>query len=203
VLLDDGRPAEALPQLEKAVEADATDEACLALADARDSLGDRSGAVELWSKVIEQAPQNREAREGLARAALEQKNPQEALKWLKPLLEMGELRSSTVHLAQRAATLLGDKETASQWERQAVVLRERETKRTAIDQALREAPHSFWSRCIRAHRFASDGNRHQALLMAAELLSQKPEEPFVQQLVDSLRNQKPLPSLDMIPINQH
>jgi tetratricopeptide (TPR) repeat protein len=203
VLLDDGRPAEALPRLEQAVVADASDDACLALAEARESLGNREGAVEMWAKVVARAPGNREAREGLARAALEKRNAREALEWLDPLLEKDGIRSSTAHLAQRAATLSGDKDSAARWEQRAVTLRERERKTTALEQALRDTPRSFWSLCIRAHRFASDGNLQQARLLADELLAQKPEETFVQQLVDALRNQRPLPSLDLIPIQQH
>lgn len=202
-LLEDGRPAEAALQLERAVESDASDEACLALAEAQDSLGNRAAAVTQWTKVIERSPDNQAAREGLARAALERKAPVEALKWIEPLLDRNDPHSSTLHLAQRAAMMSGDIEKAARWERRAAELREREKRKAALDQALRDSPRSFWSRCVQAHRFASEGNVQQAQLLADELLAQKPEEPFIQQLADALRHQKPLPSLDLIPLTQH
>lgn len=202
-LLDDGRPAEAAPQLKRAIEVEFSDEAGLALAEAYDSLGNRDGAVELWTKVVEHTSGNREAREGLARTAMERKSPAEALQWLAPLLERDDLRSSTMHLARRAATMAGDNDNSAKWERQAVALREREKRMTALEQALRDSPRSFWSRCFRAHKFASQGNLQQALVLAEELQSQKPDEPFVRQLADAIRNQKPLPSLDLIPLKQH
>jgi tetratricopeptide (TPR) repeat protein len=203
VLLNDGRPAEALPQLEEAVATEPNDEACLALAEARDSLGNTKGAVEMWSKVVESAPSNAEAREGLARAALERKAPAEARQWLKPLLERDDLRSSTAHLAQRTATLQGNKDEAAQWEERAAKLRAQEKKAATLEQAMRESPSSFWSQCIQAHRFATAGNLQQAQLMTIKLLKQKPDEPFVKQLAEALSNQTPLPSLDLIPLDQH
>lgn len=202
-LLGDGRPAEAVVQLEQAVEHDASDEACLALAEARDSLGNRKGAVELWTKVAERTPASLEAREGLARAALERRAPAEAFQWLEPFLERDDVRSSTVHLVQRAAAMSGRKEDAARWELRGAELRARETRNSLLDQALRDSPRSFWSRCVRAHRFASAGNRQQALVLTEELLAQQPDEPFVQQLADALRQQKPLPSLDLVPLKQH
>ena len=202
-LLDDGRPAEALPHLERAVSDESSDEVWLSLADARDSVGNREGAVEIWKKIIERSPRSRPALEGLARAALERRAPQEAKQWLAPLLERDHLiRSSTAHLAQRTATMLGDKETAAQWDQRAKTLREQERRMSTLEQTLREAPRSFWSRCIRAHRFATDGNRQQALLLARELLAQKPDEAFVQKLVAALENQQTLPSLDEIPLQK-
>jgi tetratricopeptide (TPR) repeat protein len=202
-LLDDGRPAEALPHLEQACLDEVSDDTWLALADTRDSLGNRAGAVEIWKKIVEHDPNSRQAREGLARDALERRAPQEALEWLRPLLERDKLiRSSTAHLAQRAANLAGDKETAAKWDQRAKSLREQERRTAALEQTLRESPRSFWSRCIRAHRFATDGNRPQALLLARELLLQRPDEEFVQKLVASLERDAPLPKLDEIPLQK-
>lgn len=201
-LLDDGRPAEALAQLERSAGLDPTAETLDALAEACDGMGDRDRAVSLWEQAVARNANDRPAREGLAQAALEKKLSSEAQRWLEPLLSDDDLRSSTAFLAQRAATIAGDREEAARWAARAGLLREREKKINALEQSLRETPHSFWSRCVRAHHFASDGNPAQALVLAEELLKQKPDEPFVRQLADAVRNHKPLPPLDMIPIRQ-
>lgn len=201
-LLDDGRPAEARGPLERSAGLDPTSEARNALAEACDALGDRARAVALWEQVVSRNPDDRTAREGLAQAALENKSPSEAERWLEPLLLRDDLHSSTAFLAQRAATIAGNKEAATRWAARADSLRKREKKITALEQGLRETPRSFWSRCVRAHRFARDGNFLQALVLTEDLLKQKPNEPFVRQLADAIRNHTPLPPLELIPLEQ-
>jgi tetratricopeptide (TPR) repeat protein len=202
-LLDDGRPAEALEPLKRAVQLDPAAEALDALAETHDDLGDRAKAAALWEQAVARSPDNRAAREGLARAALEKKAPAEALRWLGPLLTKDDLQSSTAFLAQRCASFAGDKETATTWTARANALRDREKKIAAVEQALRDTPRSFWARCVRAHKFASEGNFSQALALAEELRRQKPDEPFARDLAEAIRNHKPLPSLELIPLKQY
>lgn len=200
--IDDGRPAEAIEHLRRAVEIDPSPEVRNTLAEACDALGDRPAAVAQWQEVVAHSPLNRAAREGLARTALENRSPDEARRWLEPLLTQDELHSSTAFLAQRTETLMGNKAAAATWAARANSLRDSEKRIAALEQSLRDTPRSFWSRCIRAHRFASEGNPAQALVLAEELLKQNPEQTFVQQLADALRNRKPLPPLEMIPFKQ-
>ena len=201
-LLDDGRPAEALQPLKRAVHLDPAAEALDALAEAHDDLGDRAQAAALWEQAVARSPEDRAAREGLARAALEKKAPAEALRWLGPLLTKDDLHSSTAFLAQRCASFAGDKEAAATWTARANSLRDREKKIDAVEQALRDTPRSFWARCVRAHKFASEGNFSQALELSEELRRQKPDEPFVRDLAEAIRNHKPLPPLESIPLKQ-
>lgn len=198
-LLDDGRAAEARPVLTRSVRLAATAEAQNALAETCELLDDLPEAVELWRQVALRDPFNRAAREGLALAALENRSADEALHWLEPLLSRDNLHSSTVFLAKRAATLAGDGEAATRWDEQAEVLRKRERRTALLEQKMRDAPYSYWSRALRAHRFGSEGNAHQALVMAEELLREDPDNEFVGRLADALRNHKTLPSLDLIP----
>jgi tetratricopeptide (TPR) repeat protein len=201
-LLDDGQPAAAKPFLERALQLTPTAGTRNTLAEACEQLGDSRQAMELWQQVVASAPADQSALEGLARWALERRDADDARRWLGPLLDREDLKSSTAYLMQRAALLEGDRDSAAQWDARVQILRQREKKLSALDQALREAPQSFWARAVRAHRFASEGNARQALLLAEELLEQAPDEPFVQQLVGALRNHESLPSFDMIPYNQ-
>src|SRR5262245_51050757 len=201
-LLDDGQPAAARPCLERAVGLQAVPDSLNALAEACEQLGDLGRADELWQQVVDSAPANRAAREGLARRALERRDADDARRWLEPLLDRDDLKSSTAYLMQRAAVISKDKTSAAHWDGRVQTLRRREKKISALEQAMREAPQSFWARAVRAHRFATEGNTLQALLLAQELLEQTPEEPFVLQLVDAIRNHSPLPFLDLIPYDQ-
>jgi tetratricopeptide (TPR) repeat protein len=199
-LLKIGRPAEALGPLERCVRIDPTADALGSLAEAYDGMGDRPRALALWEQAVVRNPDDRPAREHLAETALENNSPAEAERWLRPLLLRDELTSSTAFLAQRAATLVGNKEAAVKWAARAGSLREREKKVLALEQRARETPHSFLSVCVRAHRLASDGNLSQALVLAEDLLKQQPDDPFVRKLADAIRHQKPLPPLDSIPV---
>jgi len=201
-LLDDGQAAQARPYLERVVRLDPTVEARNALAEACEQTGDLPQAVVLWRQVAAHNPADRAAREGLARTALENKAADEARDWLQPLIERGDMKSSTAYLMQRAAVIAGDKTTAASWEQRVQSLRKQEKKLSAIDQALRESPQSYWSRAVRAHRFASEGNARQALLLTEELLHQDPDQPFVKKLDAALRDREALPSLDLIPFEQ-
>jgi tetratricopeptide (TPR) repeat protein len=202
-LVADGRPAEALPQLKRAVTLEPSAETRNALAEACDGLGDRPAAVALWQQVVATSTANRTAREGLAQAALENKSPAEAQRWLEPLLSEDDLASSTAFLAQRAATLAGDQQAAAEWRARENALRAHEKRISTLEQSLRDSPRSFWSRCVRAHHFASEGNLQQALVLAEDLLKQRPDEPFVEKLVESIRKGTPLPSLELIPLQQY
>jgi tetratricopeptide (TPR) repeat protein len=201
-LLEEGHADEARRQLERAVQLDPAGGGRNDLAEACEQLGDVPRAVALWRVSVARSPGDRTAREGLARTALEKGDADEAREWLEPLLRAADLQSSTAYLMQRAERLRGDKAAAAEWSERVQNLRKREKKMNALDQALRESPRSFWSRAVRAHRFASDGNTHQALLLTTELLKQQPDQPFVQQLDEALRNREPLPSLDLIPYEQ-
>ncbi len=201
-LLDDGQAAEARRHLEQAVRLGPTIAGRNALAEACEQLGDLPQAVLLWRQIVTLQPGDRPAREGLARTALEKKADDEAREWLQPLLKRDDLKSSTAYLMQRASLMKQDKAAAAMWDERVQRLRKRETKMNALEQSLRDAPNSFWSRALRAHQFAREGNTYQALLLTQELLALKPDQPFVQQLSDALRNQKPLPSLDLIPYDQ-
>ncbi len=191
-------------QLERSVRLDPAPEALDALAEAmRSALGDRKRAVSLWEQAVARNPDDRLAREGLAQQALEKKSAADAERWLEPLLSRDDLASSTAFLAQRAATIAGDKAAAAKWGERVNALREREKKIGSLEQTLRESPRSFWSRCVRAHHFASEGNYSQAQILAEELSAQKPDEPYVRQLADAIRNHQQLPPLDAIPLKQY
>lgn len=199
-LTNEGRPAEARRHLSRALALSPGTDVQDALAEACEDLGDIPAAVALWRQVVAASPDDRTAREGLARMALDSQSSEEALRWLEPLLGRPDLQASTAYLAQRAATLAGDGDSAAKWDCRAAILRESEKRMKSFDLAIRNTPHSFWGRALRAHRFAREGNTRQALALAEELLKKDRAQPFVRQLVEALRNHEPLPSLDRVPL---
>lgn len=202
-LLNDGRADQALAVLERSYELEHDAETAAALGDACEQTGDPQRAQQLWKGALARDTGNMKARNGLARAALEHNAPAEALQWLEPMAGRSELPSATAYLFQRAMTQLGRKEDAARWGARVAKLREQEQRLELIDKGVQSAPDAFWSRAVRAHRYASQGNLRQAAQMVERLLEERPDEPFIRQLAEALEKKAPLPSFDLIPMTLH
>ncbi|MFN0052237.1 MAG: tetratricopeptide repeat protein [Planctomycetales bacterium] len=201
-LLGEGRAEQARPILERSLAKRATATAAVALGDACEDLGDQAQAVVYWKQGLALEGGNHGARERLARGALERNDPEAALQWLQPIATSPRLASSTAFLFQRAYALRGDKPQSQHWSDKASQLRASEQRKNTIDHGLVRAPQSFWSRAVRAHRFASEGNAREAALLVEQLLQEAPREPFLLELAQALQNDTELPSLDLIPMKQ-
>jgi hypothetical protein len=121
-----------------------------------------------------------------------------------------KLTSAIAHTLKRANSLLGDKGAADQWDAEETRLRQAEERKRALDDVVKQAPQSFWALALRAHKFASEGNRQQAatLLRTVDgLRTQKPDgykdpQGFLNQLIDAVQTGSPLPSLDLVPLER-
>ncbi len=203
MLLKMGRPKEAIEVLRKSVAVRETGEAFSLLGTAASEIGDIDKAALAWKKAVQVEPANREAREALANIALQKNDPKAALDWLAPLEKAPEQRASSAYLFQRAYQGVGDTESSAGWREQAAKLRKKQELESAIQTSLVESPNSFWSKIVRAHRFASEGNWDEADVLASGLIKEAPGETFVIELVDAIQQQKDLPSLDKLPITRY
>lgn len=208
--LNDGKPEEAIRHLSRAIELRPTAERYAFLGEAWELQGDLPQAGDAWKKGIALDPDLTRAREGLARVALDERQPQQAIDWLQPLSVPPKLTSAIAHTLKRANSLLGDKGAADQWDAEETRLRQAEERKRALDDVVKQAPQSFWALALRAHKFASEGNRQQAatLLRTVDgLRTQKPDgykdpQGFLQQLIDAVQTGSPLPSLDLVPLER-
>jgi tetratricopeptide (TPR) repeat protein len=201
-LLKEGRADEARTYLQRSLAIRNAAETSSYLGDACEQMGDLDRAVDYWKQAVAADSTLLRAREGLARASIEQRQPDQALKWLEPVAEEEDLPSSVAYLFQRSYTLVGDPDRAKQWEARVDRLRDQENRSQLIDDGVQRAPNSFWSRAVRAHRFASRGNSRQAAMLLDQLLEEAPDEPFIRKLAEYVQNRGPLPSLEMIPMKQ-
>ncbi len=202
VLLEGGHPEAARDLLIRSLRERPSAESLVGLGKASLQLGDVAKAEAAWKKAVEIEHLNHDAREELANAALGRGSPREALDWLAALIEVHAERSSTAYEMQRAYRLLKQDGLAVEWQRRGEELRKAEKRKSAIEQALIEAPRSFWSRFILAHRFASAGNWSEAEVVAAGLIKEDAKDPLVRDLANAIRERGPLPSLDRLPIHQ-
>lgn len=201
-LLRMGKPEEALEPLKRSAAAKETPEVLFELGNAALRLQRVEDAKVAWERALELDERHLASREALARAALQQSQPQEALDWLSPLAEKDATLESA-YLRQRAYTLLGNDEEARQWQESAAELRKKQELDSEVTNLLIDAPHSFWARVIRAHRFAEQGNWRQAELMTQALIQEAPAEPFVIELTNAVHRRGELPSMESLPVTHY
>ena len=208
--LSEGKPAEAIQYLSRSIELRPTAERYSFLGDAWELQGDLAQAADAWKKGIDLDADLSRAREGLARAALDERQPAQAIEWLQPLSVPGKVTSTIAHTLKRANAQLGDKSQADHWDGEETRLRNEEERKRALDDVVKQAPQSFWALALRAHKFASEGNRQQAatLLRTVDgMRSQKPDgykDPggFLDKLMEAVQKGSPLPSLDLVPLER-
>jgi tetratricopeptide (TPR) repeat protein len=197
-----GKPEESLDPLMRSAAARETREVLLELGNAALQLGRVEDAKAAWQRAVVVDPQYAQARESLARAELQQSQPQKALEWLSPLTEQ-ESTLESAYLRQRAYTLLRNDEEAQKWQTAAAQLRKQQELRGEINNLVADSPQSFWGRAIRAHRFAEQGNWRQAEHMVQALIQEAPAEPFIIELATAVHRRRDLPALESLPIPHH
>lgn len=209
-LLGDGQAEPAIQRLQQAIACRPTAERHALLGDAAELAGDLEQARSAWQASLDLDPNESRAREGLARLALDERQPTRVVELLEPVADADRLTSTMAHLLKRACQQLEQPEQVDRWDAEETRLRDSEERRRALEDLVRQSPKSFWSIAVRAHRFASEGNLYQASILAETLLGIRREKPdsypdpgrFVDQLVASLEQGESLPSLDLIPLDR-
>jgi tetratricopeptide (TPR) repeat protein len=200
VLIDHGRPQDAIPHLKRSVELQDSAEAWSRLGEAYGLTGQRDESVAAWKRTLELDSTNRRSREALAGLALAQGDARQALDWLRSLSSESDLPSSTMYLLQRIYSQLGESEQAARWQERTTARRRREKISATADQLLRESPQSFWARVMRAYRFAEQGNWIEAEALTEDVLREAPQESFVQELAVAVQRRGELPALEKLPV---
>lgn len=177
----------------------------VAIGEAYDSLGNDEQARFFWNRQLEfqnqfGLPPNRPAREGLANLALLKKKPNEAISYLVPLRDQGNLKSSTTYLMQRALSMIGKEKEAGDFEELTKELRATETKVRNIRESLRDRQGTYWAVAVKAWDFAKAGNWRQAEALMATV-TEEPADPFSVKLRSAIRQKGNLPKLTDIPLD--
>lgn len=203
ILLQAGQPEAAIEPLKRSVNADPSAEAFAALGNAASELGRTKDAGQAWTMALRYSPNDFRTREALANVALQDAKFAEALDWLKPLVEVPGMKSSTSYLLQRCYAGLKDDEGVRKWTEITATLRKKEQFRSSLDAMISDNPDAFWARTARTHDYASMGNWEQAEALLPGLLKDAPGDKFIIELADAVRRRATLPSIEQIPILQH
>jgi tetratricopeptide (TPR) repeat protein len=201
-LLKLGKPEESLEPLKRGAAVRESPDVLLELGNAARQLQRLEDAKTAWKRAVVLDERHALAREALAGAALQQGQPQQALEWLSPLAEKDSTLESAF-LRQRAYTLLGKDKEALQWQETASKLRKKQEFSAEIEHLLLDSPQAFWTRVVRAHRFAQQGNWRQAELLIETLIQEAPGDPFVIELASAVRRRRDLPPLESLPITHY
>ena len=112
------------------------------------------------------------------------------------------MRSRTAELFAEAATFMKDEASAGKWRDRADELRQQEKIQEALERLLKRAPDSLWAQLVRAHQFAASGNWTEAQSVLAPVAVEVPDDPLVQDLIEAIKQQGPLPSLERLPLDK-
>ncbi len=203
VQLADAQPDAAVVSLTRSLSLHDSAAAGELLGEAHESGGETMLADDAWRAVVAKHPQSRVAREGLARLALARGDAASALTWLEPLADAPDLRRATAYLLERAYLLSGNAPQATLWRLRTEKLRALESHTRLVEDLLNRNPRSFWSRVVRAHRFASRGDWQQAAELVSQLTAENANEPFVRDLAAAIARRGPLPDLQQLPVQQY
>ena len=157
-----------------------------------------------WETAIQQDPALSEARLALAKQHIRTSSFEEAFKLLEPLASSSE-DSSSVELCsvwQSIYSGLGQTDKAEQWKKRRDELRHREVERERLNRRATD-PSTLEFRVLRAWRLATVGNRHQAKLLVAPIVSEMSRTPgsedmnrlatYVRVLVDAIDRFEQIP----------
>jgi tetratricopeptide (TPR) repeat protein len=200
VLLNHGQSDTAVQVLEKSLASRPTPEAYYYLGNAHSQAGKTDAAEQAWQKSLQLDPGGVPVHEALANSALQKGDAEAAIKWLRPLERLAATRFKTAYLFQRVALKQKDLAGAQRWLKTLDELRKRDQVLTKVEDLMKRSPHSLWANVARAHQFASQGNWQQAADMIQELAHEAPDDPFVRELTEAIRQHGPLPPLERMPI---
>jgi tetratricopeptide (TPR) repeat protein len=203
VLANNGRGNEALPWLERSLAVRPTAAAYYYLGNAHSQGARTEAAEQAWERAHQLDPGGVLTIEALANSALQKRDTKAAQKWLNLLGRIAEERSNTAYLFQRFSILQKDAAATERWRKKVEELRKLEQRREMIDQLVTQAPYSLWANVVRAHRFAAAGNWQQAEDMVRELAREAPQDEFIRELADAIRQRGKLPAIERIPLRQH
>ena len=202
LLLNQGRDAEAIPLFERSLAARPTASTHSLLGKALARTGDIEGARRSWNAAIELDPAGVTPREELANLALVAGDVTAAREWLTPFERLAEQRFESAYLFQRLAALDKDDTAFARWKAKADELRDRQQLIASLEQMMASSPGSYWAQVVRAHKFATLGNRAQAADLINGIKRTDDENPFVTELREAVLGDGPLPALERVPLKQ-
>ena len=160
--------------------------------------GLESEAISAWETALTHDAREPLALEELANVSLRKSEPQRAIDLVTPLTKSGHLKSSAAYILQRAYTQLGKPDESEVWRGRANLLRDAERNRGTLHELQRKARDQFWGGFLRAYQLADEQRWDESARLVADLLPQRPTEPLLLLLADSVRQRSQLPSLESL-----
>ncbi len=201
-LLQSGNARQALEILAKVAADRPSPEISLLEGQAAQMIGRFKEARTCYQRILDDDPAHRDARQGLAEISLQQGRPEEAVEWLEPLVDQQRLNADGAFLLLRAYTDLNDPPQIETWQAKTEALRLRRRRLRALEAEAAANPSTPRAVTITAYVAAARQDWETAGQLLATLLREMPEAyevPFVEQLVDAVRNQDTLPPIDSLP----
>lgn len=189
-LQDIGRTQEAREFLKRSLKLSETADAYQSLGDAEEASGDLAAAENAWRRALELNPRHAESMFSLAKLALKQNRPEEAIEWLTLSRRSGKSGSSLETAFSRAYARLGRVELANEHANRAAQLHAEAEARSTEERIVSAYPRNLHSRLLRTRRAIDSGNLSEAAALVDDALRDHPDNPYLLQLQQALRESK-------------
>ena len=190
ILQDVGRMREARDYYRRALKHAETAETYWSLGEAEEACADLAAAEQAWRRALEINPKHGESMFDLAKLALKQNRPEEAIEWLLLAQRAGKDNLGVQAALSRAYARLGRVDLAEQHARRGEALQAEAEAKFQEDRQLTEYPQKLHSRMLLTRRAIDSGNIAEATALVEEALREHPEDQFLLQLRQTLSENK-------------
>jgi tetratricopeptide (TPR) repeat protein len=189
-LLDLGRHHEARDYFRRALKHAETTEIYWSLGEAEEGCGDLAATEEAWRTALKIDPNYGDAMFSLAKLALKQNRPEEAIGWLELVQRNGKQTLPVESALSRAYARLGRPDLAEEHSQRVTELQTEHETKAQEETLLARYPQSIHSRMLLTRRAIERGNTAEAAQLVEETLRDHPDNPQLLQLRQILNESK-------------
>lgn len=189
-LQDLGRMQEARDFYRQALERAKKPEIYLSLGEAEEGCGDPAAAEQAWLKALEINSKHADSMFSLAKLALKQNRPEEAIHWLDLAQRAGKNNSAVESALSRAYARLGRTDLADEHARRGEALHAEAVAKAEENEQIADYPQNLHSRMLLTRRAIDSGNIAEATALVEEALREHPDNPVLLNLRQALNENK-------------
>jgi tetratricopeptide (TPR) repeat protein len=181
-LQDVGRMQDAREAYRRSLKLDESADVYFSLGEAEEGCGEAGAAEAAWRRALDINPKHADSMFALAKLALKQNRPEEAIEWLQLAQRNGKKGSSLETALSRAHARLGRVELAKEHARRAEALHAEAEAKALEDRLITNFPKNLHTRLLMTRRAIDGGNIAEATALVDEALREHPENEMLREL---------------------
>jgi tetratricopeptide (TPR) repeat protein len=189
-LLDTGKSDEAREYFRRALQHAESADSYFSLGEAEEGSGNLAAAEQAWRRALQIDPKFAESMFALAKLALKQNRPEEAIDWLQLAERAGKQGVAIENALSRAYARLDRPDLAQEHARRAEALMAEADAKHEEDSLLTNYPRNIHARMLMTRRAIDSGNIAEAAALVEESLREHPDNPQLLRLRQILSETK-------------